>query len=273
MKLMEYSPKTQELIDGICTLVIHKEHTLDKKESEKFILKTYDLFNLARPKNIVWCTDLSQEPFYESTKINTFKVYFKDYTPVFPAEFSIKAWLKSSAELAFADLDDSSIRASTSAYKACLALSKRLLNSRKSIVGSTVNSSDIIPFRDAYNFVFCYEYKLNPYNGLVANENDEIYLEYCKLLLCAFNAGLGAYTEHNGTLYLMPYSSIERLHIIRDEGTLSTAVYKENNDSIVWRISDKDLINYQLNDIINDIRNGNLLARDLMELINYKNEK
>ena len=56
---MDYSPKTQELIERQCRNVERKDFVLDKKLSEELILKTYDLFGLDRPKKIVWFDDLT----------------------------------------------------------------------------------------------------------------------------------------------------------------------------------------------------------------------
>lgn len=50
---MEYSQKTQDLIDRMCRNVERLDFELKKEEAEELILKTYDLFNLSRPKNII----------------------------------------------------------------------------------------------------------------------------------------------------------------------------------------------------------------------------
>lgn len=58
---MDYSPKTQELIERQCRNVERKDFVLDKKLSEELILKTYDLFGLDRPKKVVWFNDLTSD--------------------------------------------------------------------------------------------------------------------------------------------------------------------------------------------------------------------
>ena len=58
---MDYSPKTQELIERQCRNAERKDFVLDKKLSEELILKTYDLFGLDRPKKVVWFNDLTSD--------------------------------------------------------------------------------------------------------------------------------------------------------------------------------------------------------------------
>ncbi len=55
---MEYSTKTQELIDRQCRNVERLAFKLEKKKAEECLLKTYDLFGLSRPKNIIWLKDI-----------------------------------------------------------------------------------------------------------------------------------------------------------------------------------------------------------------------
>ena len=55
---MDYSQKTQDLIERQCRNVERKDFVLDKKKSEELIMKTYDLFRLPRPKKVVWCKDI-----------------------------------------------------------------------------------------------------------------------------------------------------------------------------------------------------------------------
>src|SRR3990167_7666835 len=65
---MEYSQKTQDLIDRQCRNVERADFVLDKELSEELILKTYDLFNLPRPKNIRWCIDLEDKNYKRSAR-------------------------------------------------------------------------------------------------------------------------------------------------------------------------------------------------------------
>jgi hypothetical protein len=58
---MNYSQKTQNLIDKLCKIAERKSYSLKKKEVEKVILKTYDLFDLKRPTKIVWYTHITRE--------------------------------------------------------------------------------------------------------------------------------------------------------------------------------------------------------------------
>ena len=63
---MDYSQKTQDLIDRQCRNVERLDFTLDKPLAEELIMKTYDLFNLPRPKKVKWCVDLEDQEFQES---------------------------------------------------------------------------------------------------------------------------------------------------------------------------------------------------------------
>ena len=65
---MEYSQKTQDLIDRQRRNVERADFVLDKELSEELILKTYDLFNLPRPKNIRWCIDLEDKNYKRSAR-------------------------------------------------------------------------------------------------------------------------------------------------------------------------------------------------------------
>lgn len=50
--MTDYSKKTAELIERQCRNVERADFDLDKKSAEESILKTYDIFNLPRPKKI-----------------------------------------------------------------------------------------------------------------------------------------------------------------------------------------------------------------------------
>ena len=98
---MKYSQKTQDLIDRQCRNVERKEFVLDKKLSEEFILKTYDLFGLKRPKKVVWFNDLT------SKKWNN---------------VASSAWSASSASSAWSAWSASSASSASSAWSARSAL-------------------------------------------------------------------------------------------------------------------------------------------------------
>lgn len=171
---MNYSQKTQDLIDRQCRVAERKDFILNKELAEELIMKTYDLFNLERPKNTKWFVDLSS------------KEWHRLYSPTShswsnrPNISAISAWLSSSAFLA------------SSNGLAWLPSSARSTRSNSSALD--------------YNFdlfVFAFEYKENQTNGPI-NENDIKYLEYCELLLQAKEAGLGYMIEWEDTLYLVP---------------------------------------------------------------------
>ena len=60
---MNYNQKTQDLIDRMCRYVERKEFTLEKKKAEEKLLQTYDLFNLPRPKKLIWLKSPFDEKF------------------------------------------------------------------------------------------------------------------------------------------------------------------------------------------------------------------
>ena len=60
---MDYSQKTADLIERMCQNVEREDFTLDKKTAEELILKTYDIFGLARPKKVVWFKDIFDKKF------------------------------------------------------------------------------------------------------------------------------------------------------------------------------------------------------------------
>lgn len=184
---MKYSQKTQDLIDRQCRVAERKDFILDKKLAEETIMKTYDLFNLERPKNTKWFVDLSSKEWHRLAS---------SARPTWsnrPNSSAVLAWLSSSAVLA------SSNGSSDLARSAWL--------------DSSANSTRSNWFALNYNFdlfVFVFQYKEDPTNGPI-NKNDIKYLEYCELLLQAKEAGLGYMIECEDTLYLVP-SPIVRLN-------------------------------------------------------------
>lgn len=68
-KKLGYSTETKGLIDRMCKYVEREDFELNKKEAEERILKTYDLFNLKRPKNIIWCNDIFDNNFQNALDI------------------------------------------------------------------------------------------------------------------------------------------------------------------------------------------------------------
>ena len=62
---MNYSQETQALIERQCKNVERLDFKLDKKNAEECLLKTYDLFGLSRPKNIIWLKDVFDKKFQD----------------------------------------------------------------------------------------------------------------------------------------------------------------------------------------------------------------
>ena len=63
---MEYSQKTQDLIDRMCRVAENKDDILDKPKAEDLILQTYDLFGLKRPGKVIWFEDLTNKEWVDS---------------------------------------------------------------------------------------------------------------------------------------------------------------------------------------------------------------
>src|SRR3990167_8126238 len=100
---MDYSPKTQALIERLCRYVERPNYVLNKKEAEEYILKTYNLFNLKRPSKIKWCIDIFDEEFIEIASL---------------ASSSSSSWSASSAMLASSAMSASSARSAWSTMSA-----------------------------------------------------------------------------------------------------------------------------------------------------------
>lgn len=64
----DYSDETHELIKRMCEVVERKSFRLNQKKAEELLLKTYDLFDLPRPKKVIWCKDIFDDQFERSTR-------------------------------------------------------------------------------------------------------------------------------------------------------------------------------------------------------------
>jgi len=99
---MDFSQKTQELIERQCRNVERKDFKLDKKKSEELILKTYDLFKLTRPKKIIWCKDIFDKKFVSSARSAWSAGSARSARS---ARSAGSAWSAGSADLQFTALD------------------------------------------------------------------------------------------------------------------------------------------------------------------------
>ena len=63
---MDYSQKTADLIKRQCKNVERQDFVLQKKKGAELIMKTYDLFCLERPKEIIWCKDIFDNQFIDA---------------------------------------------------------------------------------------------------------------------------------------------------------------------------------------------------------------
>lgn len=168
---MEYSQKTQDLIERQCRNVERKEFILDKKLSEELIMKTYDIFNLDRPKKVMWFDDLTSKKWNEI--VNS----------TWSARSANSAWSLSSASSTWSASSASSAWSANSAWSAWSARS----------------ALDY----DFDWYIFAFQYKEDQTENPI-NESDIKYLEYCELLMQAKEAGLGYRVELDDTLYLVP---------------------------------------------------------------------
>ena len=65
-KKLGFSLKTQKLIERQCACVERKNFVVNKSVAVEAIMKTYDIFNLPRPKNVVWLKDLSSKEWNDA---------------------------------------------------------------------------------------------------------------------------------------------------------------------------------------------------------------
>lgn len=200
------SKETQNLIDRMCRNVERGDFRLQKEKAEECILKTYDLFGLSRPKNIVWFDDIMNEEWE--------KIAWSAWS----AGSNRSAWSDRSAGSAWSNGSNRSAKSARSTWS---AWSNRSAGSN----GAAGSALD-------YNFdwfVIEHEYiknrKDNP--GEEPNENDFKYLEYSELLMEAKEYGLGYRIEWQDTLYLVPTPLV-----LLDE---KNRFHSENKPAIRWK--------------------------------------
>ena len=181
---MKFSKETHELIERMYKNVERESFKLDKRKAKELILKTYDLFDLPRPKKVVWFN-------------NPLDAKFEDI-----AGSASSAW---SAESAWSAGSASSSWSSWSAGSAWSAWSASSAWSSWS-AGSAWSAGVLALDYDFDYYVIEHEYIKNRKDNLgdEPNENDYKYLEYCELLMQAKEAGLGYRVELNNVLYLAP---------------------------------------------------------------------
>lgn len=172
---MNYSKETHELIERMCRNVERASFKLDKKKAKEAILNTYDLFDLPRPKKVVWFDSPLEKDFEDNSSY---------------AWSAWSAWSTRSAWSAW------------SAWSAGSAGSARSARSAWSAGSASWTGLDY----DFDWYVIEHEYiknrKDNP--GDEPNEHDEKYLAYSELLMEAKEAGLGYRVELDDVLYLAP---------------------------------------------------------------------
>ena len=202
---MDYSQETQDLIDRMCRNVEREDFKLDKPLAEELILKTYDLFNLSRPKKIKWCIDLQDKNFQEPALSALSARSALSTRSAWSALTARSAWAAGSALTARSAWAAGSAWAARSAWSAGSAWAAWAAGAAGSTwaAWSARFAGSALDY-DFDWFIFGYEYFRNPDKEYLPNENDKIYLEYCELLMQAKEAGLGYRVEWEDTLYLVP---------------------------------------------------------------------
>ena len=84
-KQLEYSQKTQKLLDKICHLAERQSFRLYKKRGGEALLKTYDLFGLKRPSKIVWCTDIFDDKLASASSASSVYSAYSAYSAYYMA--------------------------------------------------------------------------------------------------------------------------------------------------------------------------------------------
>jgi hypothetical protein len=185
---MDYSKKTADLIERMCRNVEREDFVLEKEKAVECLMKTYDLFDLPRPKKVEWVKDIFDKKFDES------------------------AWSARSAGSALSARSSWSARSAGSAWSAWSAgsagsagsaLSARSAGSARS-ARSAGSLSWLALDYDFDWYVVEYEYCENPDADKQPNNNDKKYLEYCELLMQAKEYGMGYRIEWEDTLYCCP---------------------------------------------------------------------
>lgn len=202
-KKLGYSPKTQDLLERQCRNIERKDFVLDKKKIKELILKTYDLFGLARPKKIVWCKDIFDKKFLD----NAWSEW--SVRSIRSAGGARSAWEAGHAWIAWSI---GSVGTALTAWTAWNAWGIRDVGSEGSAESTTnaesgASEENIQYFAldcDFDLYIFEFEYCENPDKDRLPNENDKKYLEYCELLMQAKESGLGYRVEWEDILYLIP---------------------------------------------------------------------
>lgn len=205
---MDYNIKTQELIDRMCRNAERKDFKLKKKNAENYIMQTYDLFNLPRPKKVVWCKDVFEKKFETSARSARSAGSAWSTRSTQSAQSARSAWYAGPAR---------SARSARSAWSAGSVRSARYVGYTGSAGSLEWTALDY----DFNLFVFEFEYSLNPDEDKKPNENDKKYLEYSQLLMSAIECGLGYFVEWKGVIYLAPTPIVKiddrnRFHSVKE---------------------------------------------------------
>lgn len=221
---MSYSKETKNIIKTMNRILNKKVLNIKKEKAEEFILKTYDLFDLQRPKKIVWFDSIEDRGFLEVvySAILTIRKSRKDsfLTPLRAGDsepaFKARTMFFNSSAFDFYSSKFSHIKWHTDL---------ELLKIRDGLCNyfSKNHEPEWTAWRDWYinvfknnkNFieqfyasldtniewyVFTNEYVKNKKNC----ENEYKYLKYCELVINAQDYGAGYVIELDDTLYLAP---------------------------------------------------------------------
>lgn len=212
---MEYSQDTADLIERMCRNVERKDFVLDKEKAEECLLKTYDLFDLERPKNIVWCVDVFSTTFSRTAEPPrtarsarsaratraTWAAWYAE--PPLSARSARAARATRAAWYAEPPRSAASTRAARAAWAAWYAWFAASAQAAWADWGTRAAASAALDYDFEY-FILWYEYSKNLDDAFPLNENGIIYLEYCELLMQAKEYGMGYRVEQGDTLYCAP---------------------------------------------------------------------
>ena len=240
---MDYSKKTQELIERQCRNVERKEFVLNKEKAEDLIMKTYDLFGIKRPSKVVWFVDLKSKQWDDIARSassarsawSAWSVWSaSSASSARSARSASSAWSArsassaSSARSAWLARSASSARSAWSAWSASSAWLARSASSASSASSAwSARSARSALDYDFDWFTFSFQYKEDQTDSPI-NENDIKYLEYCELLMQAKEAGVGYRVEWEDTLYLVPNP------IVRLNEDTPPAYHSDQLPAIAW---------------------------------------
>ena len=189
---MDYTQDTHNLLERLSLLHERDNFTLHKQGGEEAILNTYDVFNLARPKAVVWHESVDSEFLSEASKAGqTYSDIIQYYTS--PSRNASKVYDSESMKTASVTL---------SSYLACREYSN---HQRDSVLSTRCKNCDVDRRLsltwDFDSYVMLYEYQKSK---IKVDEKMQKYLKYWNALVTSQESGTGYWCEWEGLLHLAP---------------------------------------------------------------------